>query len=78
MAELESATPDSQNRCATIALHQDMVGRCGVDPLPRRDEIYSLTVRAADFTYPKYEVCVRFALTYLTYKARTSLSMLTD
>jgi hypothetical protein len=29
-----------------------MVGRCGVDPLPRRDEIYSLTVRAADFIYP--------------------------
>jgi hypothetical protein len=52
MAELESATPNSQNSCATIALHQDMVGRCGVDPLPRRDEIYSLTVRAADFIYP--------------------------
>ena len=30
-----------------------LVGRWGIDPPPKTDEIYSLTARATDFTFPK-------------------------
>jgi len=35
-----------------FSLLKKLVGRCGIDPRPRRDLIYSQTARAPSFTYP--------------------------
>jgi len=44
-----------ENHCIesrTETQFRKLVGRCGIDPPLRRDEIYSLAARATSFTYP--------------------------